>query len=78
MVHLRAVLHVLKEHQLFAKYSKCDFLLTSVALRGHIIPCEGITINQKKRETVRNLPRPLTPTDIISLLGLARYYSRFI
>ena len=30
MNHLRVVLQVLKEHQLFAKYSKCEFFLRSV------------------------------------------------
>ena len=33
MNHLRVVLQVLKENQLFSKYSKCEFWLRSMALR---------------------------------------------
>ena len=35
--HFRVVLQVLKEHQLSAMYSKCEFWLRSVAFLGHII-----------------------------------------
>ena len=37
MGHSRVVLQVLKEHQLSAMYSKCEFWLRSVAFLGHII-----------------------------------------
>ena len=37
MDHLRVVLQVHKECQVFAKYSKCEFWLRSVAFLGHII-----------------------------------------
>ena len=71
MGHLRVVLQVLKEHQLFTKYNKCDFWLRSVAFLGHIISSEGIEVDPKKTEVVKYCPRPLTPTDIRSLLCLA-------
>ena len=45
MGHLRVVLQVLKEQQLFAKYSKCEFWLRSVVFFGHIISSEGIALN---------------------------------
>jgi hypothetical protein len=35
--HLRLVLEKLRSHQLYAKFSMCDFLLTEVAFLGHII-----------------------------------------
>ena len=78
MDHLRVVLQILKEHQLFAKYSKCKLWLRSVAFHGHIISSEGIEVNPKKIEAVKNLPRPLTPTDIRSFLGLAGYCRKFV
>ena len=34
--HLRVVLHTLKDRQLFAKFSKCEFWLQFVAFIGHI------------------------------------------
>ena len=78
MNHLRVVLQVLKEHQLFAKYSKCEFFLRSVTFLSHIISSEGVNVDPRKTEAVKNWPRPLTTTDIRSLLGLAGYYRRFL
>ncbi|XP_070032284.1 uncharacterized protein [Nicotiana tomentosiformis] len=37
VVHFHIVLRVLQERKLYAKFSKCEFLLNSVAFLGHII-----------------------------------------
>ncbi|KAK6284672.1 hypothetical protein POUND7_003624 [Theobroma cacao] len=34
--HLKIVLQILREHQLYAKFSKCEFWLESVAFFGHV------------------------------------------
>ena len=47
-----------------------------MAFLGHIISNEGVEVDPKKIEAVRNCPRPLDPTDIRSFLGLAGYYRR--
>ena len=39
--HLRIVLKTLREHRLYAKFSKCNFWLDSVAFLGHIVSAEG-------------------------------------
>ena len=78
MNHLRVVFQVLKEHQLFAKYSKCEFWLRSVTFHGHIISCDGVEIDPSKMEAVKNWPRPLTTINIRSFLGLVGYYRRFM
>ena len=49
MGHFRVVLQTLKKHQLFAKYSKCDFWLRSVTFLGHIISSEELRLVQGKR-----------------------------
>ncbi|WMV55181.1 hypothetical protein MTR67_048566 [Solanum verrucosum] len=76
--HLRIVLQFIKDQQLFEKFSKCEFWLRSVAFLSHIISSNGIEIDPKKTEVVKSWPRPLTPWDIRSFLGLAGYYSRFV
>ena len=48
------VLQVLKKHQLFSKYIKCEFLLRSVALLGHIIYSEGVMFDPRKTEAIKN------------------------
>ena len=45
---------------------------------GHIISSEGVEVDPKKIEAVKNYPRPFTPTDIRSLFGLVCYYRRFV
>ena len=43
--YLRVVLQTLKDRQLFAKFSKCEFWLQSIAFLGHIIYSEGIRVD---------------------------------
>jgi hypothetical protein len=38
--HLRIVLQRLRDHQLYAKYSKCEFWLGEVPFLGHVISSE--------------------------------------
>ncbi|MCQ7850991.1 reverse transcriptase, partial [Salmonella enterica] len=76
--HLRVVLQRLREEKLYAKYAKCEFWLKEVAFLGHVVSGDGIKVDPKKTDVIRNWPRPLTPSDIRSFLGLAGYYRRFV
>ena len=71
---LMLAFHVLKEHQLHANSIKCYFWWRSVAFLSHIIHGDFVEVDQNKMDVARNWPRPLTLIDIISFLGLARYY----
>ena len=62
--HLRTILQTLRDNNLFAKFSKCEFWLRSVAFLGHIISFEGIRVDPQKIDAIRNWPRPISPTDI--------------
>jgi hypothetical protein len=46
--HLRAILEKLREHKLYAKFSKCEFWLNEVGFLGHIITKEGIAVDPAK------------------------------
>ena len=76
--HLRTVLQTLREHQLYAKFSKCDFWMESVAFLGHVVSKDGIQVDPQKIEVVSKWPRPITIIESRSFLGLAGYYKRFI
>ncbi|XP_071939113.1 uncharacterized protein [Coffea arabica] len=76
--HLRIVLQTLREHQLFAKFSKCEFWLEEVAFLGHIISKDGLAVDPAKVKVVAKWKRPENPTEVRSFLGLAGYYRRFI
>ena len=46
--HLRLVLEKLREHQLYAKFSKCEFWLKEVGFLGHVISGESIAVDPTK------------------------------
>jgi len=50
--HLHIVLQRLRDHQLYAKFSKCEFWLDSVKFLGHTISSEGIAIDPSKVQEV--------------------------
>ncbi|XP_070043306.1 uncharacterized protein [Nicotiana tomentosiformis] len=76
--HMRVVLQTLREQKLYAKSSKCEVWLESIAFLGHIVSGEGIKVDPKKIEAVQNCHRPTSATEIRSFLGLAGYYRRIV
>ena len=52
--HLRIVLQRLRDHQLYAKFSKCAFWLEEVQFLGHVLSAEGIAVDPSKVEEVLN------------------------
>src|SRR6185369_4008003 len=68
--HLRIVLQRLREHQLYAKFSKCDFLLKKVQFLGHVISEDGISVDPSKIRDVRDWKAPASVPKIRSFLGL--------
>ena len=76
--HLRIVLQTLREHRLYAKLSKSQFWLDSVAFLGHIVSVEGVSVDPQKVEGILNWKPPTSVTGIRSFLGLARYYHKFV
>ena len=50
--HLRIVLGILREKQLFAKLLKCDFWMREVQFLGHMISAQGIVVDLAKVEVM--------------------------
>jgi hypothetical protein len=46
--HLRIVLTCLREHQLYAKFSKCTFWLEEIQFLGHVLSAKGIAVDPSK------------------------------
>jgi hypothetical protein len=76
--HLRMVLQVLREHQLYAKLSKSSFYQNIIHYLGHIIFEEGIIVDLANIEAIKGWESPKNVTKVISFMGLARYYRRSI
>ena len=76
--HLRIVLQLLRDHQLYAWFSKCEFWLAEVGFLGHVISASSVSVDPGKVEAVISWERPKSVFEIRSFLGLAGYCKRFI
>ncbi|GJU08722.1 putative reverse transcriptase domain-containing protein [Tanacetum coccineum] len=52
--HLKLVLKLVKEKELYAKFSKCEFWLSKVLFLGHVIDSEGIHVDPAKIESIKD------------------------
>jgi hypothetical protein len=76
--HIRLALQKLREHKSYAKLSTCEFWMKQVAFLGHVISKGGISVDPSKVQDVLSWNAPTIVNGILSFLGLARYYRRFI
>jgi hypothetical protein len=56
--HLRIVLTRLRDHQLYAKFSKCEFWLRTVSFLGHVLSENGILVDPSKVQEVMDWKSP--------------------
>jgi hypothetical protein len=76
--YLGLVLQKLRDNQLYAKYSKCEFWIDEVSFLGYIISNGGIPVDPAKVKAIVAWSIPTIVTEVWSFLGLAGYYWRFI
>jgi hypothetical protein len=76
--HLRIVLTRLREHQLYAKFSKCAFWLEEIQFLGHVLSAKGIVVDPSKVKDILEWKPSTTVHQVRSFLGLAGHYCRFI
>ena len=55
--HLRIVLQLLSDHQLYDKFSKCEFWLIEVRFLGHVVLASGVSVDLEKVEAVMSWER---------------------
>ena len=63
--HLKIVLQELREHQLFAKFNKCDFFKDKIQYLGHVVTKEGILVDPKKIKAIKDWLVPKDVTDFL-------------
>ena len=78
VVHLRKVLQKLRDHQLFAKASKCEIAYESIEFLGQQVTPAGMSPTEVKIKAVREWDTPQDVKDVRSFLGFANYYRRYV
>ena len=68
----------LRDHQLFAKFSKCNLFKDKIQYLGHVVTKEWISIDPEKIKAIEDWLVPKDVTDIRSFMGITGYYRRFI
>jgi hypothetical protein len=62
--HLRIILQRLREHQLYAKFSKCKFWINEVPFLGHVVSPKGIAVDPGKVKEVLEWKLPPTMFEV--------------
>lgn len=63
----------MREHKLYRKFSKCEFLLDEVQFLGNVIFAQGISMDPTKVEAVLKCESLMLVTEVRSFMGLAGY-----
>nr|GFB01278.1 reverse transcriptase domain-containing protein [Tanacetum cinerariifolium] len=70
--HLKLILELLKNEELYAKFLKCEFWLSKVKFLGHVIDSKGIHVDPAKIESIKDWASPKTPIEIRQFLDLPK------
>ena len=76
--HLKIIMQVLREQQLYAKFSKCDLFKDMIQYLRHIVSKDEISFDLDKIKAITEWSVPKKVTDIISFMGITGYYRKFI
>ena len=76
--HVDQALQLLKDHQLYAKPSKCAFGFNKVEYLGDIVSHEGVKVDPRKIKVIMEWPIPKTIKKLRGFLAFLGYYIRFV
>ena len=75
---VRKVLQRLREFQMAISLEKSVFHVKAVDFLGYVVATDGVTMNEKKVETIKAWKPPTSVREVQILMGFANFYRRFI
>ncbi|KAD6118682.1 hypothetical protein E3N88_09953 [Mikania micrantha] len=76
--HLQQLFETLKKEQLYGNLEKCEFFSQQVTFLGYVVSADGIQVDEKKVQAIRDWPVPQSMQQVRSFHGLASFYRRFV
>ncbi|TIA68013.1 hypothetical protein E3P91_04182 [Wallemia ichthyophaga] len=76
--HLTEIFRRLRDYKLYVKLKKCEFMKSKVEYLGHIVGNNSITPDVHKTKAIRDWDTPKNSADVMSFMGLANFYRKFV
>ena len=76
--HLEIILSTLREHKLYIKDNKCEWIKPEVSFLGHRISKAGVSMDDGKVQAILDWPAPKNVAELRSFLGMAGFYRHFL
>jgi len=78
IILVRKVLQKLREYRMAISLEKSVFHVKKVDFLGYVVATDGVTMNEKKVESVKAWRAPASVKDVQIFIGFANFYRRFI
>ena len=75
---LEAVLAALSKVNLRIKVGKCKFFTEEIKFLGHTVTPQGMTLDDERIKSVKDMPYPTSKRQLQSFLGVCNYFRSFI
>ena len=76
--HVRQILQILRDNQLYAKIEKCEFDKDRMTFFGYMVSSSGIGMDLAKVSFVLDWPVPKSVKDVQPFLSFANFYRKII
>ena len=77
-IHVKQVLHRLREADLQVDIKKCEFDVSETAFLGVLVSGEGLRMDPQKVKAVLDWVQPTNLKEVQGFIGFANFYRRFI